>query len=174
MPQDVEVFPGTVSENIARFTQFNAEDVVEAAKLAGVHDMILHFPAGYDTKIGDGGVGLSGGQKQRLALARAIFGNPNLVVLDEPNSNLDDAGELALVATIRKLQDRKACVLVITHRISVLQATSKLLLLQDGMVKMFGSTGDVLKAIQQQAQEARGSKGPVESPILPNASGSRT
>jgi ATP-binding cassette subfamily C exporter for protease/lipase len=174
MPQDVEVFPGTVSENIARFTQFNAEDVVEAAKLAGVHDMILHFPAGYDTKIGDGGVGLSGGQKQRLALARAIFGNPNLVVLDEPNSNLDDAGELALVATIRKLQDRKACVLVITHRISVLQATSKLLLLQDGMVKMFGSTGDVLKAIQQKAQEARGSKGPGESPILPNASGSRT
>jgi len=168
MPQDVEVFPGTVSENIARFTQFNAEDVVEAAKLAGVHDMILHFPEGYDTRIGDGGVGLSGGQKQRLALARAIFGNPNLVVLDEPNSNLDDAGELALVKAIRKLQARKACVMVITHRISVLQATSKLLLLQDGMVKMFGSTGDVLKTLQKQAKEARSSSGTEGSSTLPN------
>ena len=172
MPQDVEVFPGTVSENIARFTQFNADDVIEAAKSAGVHDMILHFPEGYDTRIGDGGVGLSGGQKQRLALARAIFGNPNVLVLDEPNSNLDDAGELALVATIRSLQARKACVLVITHRISVLQATNKLLLLQDGIVKMFGPTGDVLSALQKQAQEARSSSRADGSSTLPNISSS--
>jgi ATP-binding cassette subfamily C exporter for protease/lipase len=173
MPQDVEVFPGTVSENIARFTNCNAEEIVEAAKLAGVHDMILCFPEGYDTKIGDGGIGLSGGQKQRLALARAIFGKPSLVVLDEPNSNLDDAGELALVTAIRKLQDRKACVMVITHRISVLQATSKLLLLQDGMVKMFGSTSDVLKTLQKQAQEARVSSGVDGSSTLINTPSSR-
>jgi len=171
MPQDVEIFPGTVSENIARFTQFNPQDVVEAAKLAGVHDMILYFPEGYDTRIGDGGVGLSGGQKQRLALARAIFGKPSLVILDEPNSNLDDAGELALVGVIRKLQARKASVLVITHRISVLQATNKLLLLQDGMVQMFGPTKDVLQALKKKAADAVVS-GAGGSSTLPNTPGS--
>jgi ATP-binding cassette subfamily C exporter for protease/lipase len=101
-------------------------------------------------------------------LARAIFGNPNLIVLDEPNSNLDDAGELALVAAIRRLQARKACVLIITHRNSILQATSKLLLLQDGIVKMFGPTGDVLGALQKQAQEVRGTSRAEGSTALSN------
>jgi len=150
MPQDIEVFPGTVSENIARFTKFKSEDVIDAAKSAGVHDMILQFPEGYDTLIGDGGIGLSGGQKQRLAFARALFGEPSLVVLDEPNSNLDEAGEAALVFAIRSLQSRNATVMVITHRIPILQITTKLLLLQEGVIRMFGPTGEVMQAIQKQ------------------------
>ena len=154
MPQDIEVFPGTVSENIARFTKFKAEDVIEAATAAGVHDMILHFPEGYDTRIGDGGVGLSGGQKQRLALARALFGKPSLIVLDEPNSNLDEAGEGALVKAIQGVQARGATVMVITHRVPILQVTNKLLLLQDGVVRMFGPTGEVMQALQKQVAGA--------------------
>jgi len=154
MPQDIEVFPGTVSENIARFTKFKSEDVIDAAKSAGVHDMILHFPEGYDTLIGDGGIGLSGGQKQRLAFARALFGEPSLVVLDEPNSNLDEAGEAALVTAIRSLQARNATVMVITHRIPILQITTKLLLLQEGVIRMFGPTGEVMQAIQKHTASA--------------------
>ena len=119
--------------------------------MAGVHDMILHFPEGYDTIVGDGGVGLSGGQKQRLAFARAVFGNPSLVVLDEPNSNLDESGEAALVSAIRALQARDATVLVITHRVPILQVTNKLMLLQDGMVRLFGPTQEVMDALQKQA-----------------------
>ncbi len=148
VPQDIEVFPGTVSENIARFREFQPEDVIAAAQSSGVHDMILHFPEGYDTRIGDGGMGLSGGQKQRLALARALYGKPNLVVLDEPNSNLDEVGEAALVRAIQELQARKASVIVITHRIPILQVTNKLLLLQDGNVRMFGPTAQVMQALQ--------------------------
>jgi ATP-binding cassette subfamily C exporter for protease/lipase len=110
--------------------------------------MILHFPEGYDTRIGDGGVGLSGGQKQRLALARALYGKPNLVVLDEPNSNLDEVGEAALVRAIQELQARKATVIVITHRIPILQVTNKLLLLQDGNARMFGPTAQVMQALK--------------------------
>lgn len=155
MPQDIEVFPGTVSENIARFTEFQSEDVIAAAKSAGVHDMVLHFPEGYDTKIGDGGVGLSGGQKQRLALARALYGNPSIVVLDEPNSNLDDAGELALVNAIVELRQRKATVILITHRSTILQVTTKLLLLREGSVLMFGPTQQVMETLQQKQLEAR-------------------
>ena len=153
MPQDIEVFPGTVSENIARFSEHESTDVIAAAKSAGVHDMILHLPEGYDTKIGDGGVGLSGGQKQRLALARALYGNPSVVVLDEPNSNLDDAGEQALVSAIIGLRQRKATVILITHRSTVLQATTKLLLLREGSVVLFGPTGQVLEALQQKQSE---------------------
>jgi len=148
MPQDIEVFPGTVSENIARFTKFNSDDVIEAAQSAGVHDMVLHFPEGYDTRIGDGGVGLSGGQKQRLALARALFGKPSVIVLDEPNSNLDEVGEAALVKAILEARERKAAVIVITHRMPILQITTKLLLLQDGNTRLFGPTAEVMQALQ--------------------------
>lgn len=153
MPQDIEVFPGTVSENIARFSEHESTDVIAAAKSAGVHDMVLHLPEGYDTRIGDGGIGLSGGQKQRLALARALYGNPSVVVLDEPNSNLDDAGEQALVSAIVGLRQRKATVILITHRSTVLQATTKLLLLREGSVVLFGPTGQVLEALQQKQSE---------------------
>lgn len=153
MPQDIEVFPGTVSENIARFSEHESSDVIAAAKSAGVHDMVLHLPEGYDTRIGDGGVGLSGGQKQRLALARALYGNPSVVVLDEPNSNLDDAGEQALVNAIIGLRQRKATVILITHRSTVLQATTKLLFLREGSVVLFGPTGQVLETLQQKQSE---------------------
>lgn len=162
LPQDVELFAGTVSENIARFGEIDAEKVILAAKRAGVHDMILHFPQGYDTPLGDGGGGLSGGQKQRLGLARAMYDDPSLIVLDEPNSNLDDVGEQALVAAINDLRGRGKTIVLITHRTSALSTTNKLLLLRDGMAQLFGPTGQVLaelaKTNQQKAQQAQHTK----------------
>jgi ATP-binding cassette subfamily C exporter for protease/lipase len=149
LPQDIELFGGTVSENIARFGEVDAEKVVEAAKRAGVHDMILHFPEGYDTHLGDGGAGLSGGQKQRLGLARAMYGDPALIVLDEPNSNLDDAGEQALVVAVNDLRQRGKTIILITHRTSIISVTTKLLLMRDGSVQMFGPTQQVLTALQE-------------------------
>jgi ATP-binding cassette subfamily C exporter for protease/lipase len=138
-----------VSENIARFGEIDPEKVVLAAKQAGVHEMILHFPEGYDTKLGDGGAGLSGGQKQRLGLARAMYGDPSLIVLDEPNSNLDDIGEQALISAILDLRKRGKTIVLITHRPTVLTSTTKLLLMRDGAVHMFGPTNDVLTALQE-------------------------
>ena len=162
LPQDVELFAGTVSENIARFGEIDAEKVILAAKRAGVHDMILHFPQGYDTPLGDGGGGLSGGQKQRLGLARAMYDDPSLIVLDEPNSNLDDVGEQALVAAINDLRNRGKTIVLITHRTSALSTTNKLLLLRDGMAQMFGPTNQVMadlaKSNQQQSQQAQQAK----------------
>ncbi|WP_151636900.1 type I secretion system permease/ATPase [Noviherbaspirillum aerium] len=155
LPQDVELFGGTVSENIARFGEINADKVIEAAKRAGVHDMILHFPKGYDTVLGDGGAGLSGGQKQRIGLARAMYDDPSLIVLDEPNSNLDDVGEQALVNAVMDLRRRGKTIVLITHRTSVIGVTNKLLLLRDGVAQMFGPTNDVLAALQQQALQAQ-------------------
>ncbi|MGH8807294.1 MAG: ATP-binding cassette domain-containing protein, partial [Noviherbaspirillum sp.] len=155
LPQDIELFGGTVSENIARFGEVDAEKVIEAAKRAGVHDMILHFPKGYDTLLGDGGAGLSGGQKQRIGLARAMYGDPSLVVLDEPNSNLDDVGEQALVVAIADMRRRGKTVVLITHRTSVIGATNKLLLLREGVAQMFGPTNEVLAALTQATQQAQ-------------------
>ncbi len=156
LPQDIELFAGTVGENIARFGAIEPELVVRAAKSAGVHDMILHLPQGYDTRLGDGGGGLSGGQKQRLGLARALYGDPSFVVLDEPNSNLDDAGEQALVQAVAGLRQRGKTVILITHRTSVISSTNKLLLLRDGVAQMYGPTDQVLMAINQQnAQNAQ-------------------
>jgi ATP-binding cassette, subfamily C, bacterial exporter for protease/lipase len=149
LPQDIELFAGTVSENIARFGPVDADKVIEAARLAGVHDMVLHLPKGYDTLLGDSGAGLSGGQKQRIGLARALYGNPALVVLDEPNSNLDDAGEAALSKAIGGLRDRGRTVVVISHRTSALSVTSWLLLLKDGRMARFGPTGEVLQELAQ-------------------------
>jgi ATP-binding cassette subfamily C exporter for protease/lipase len=153
LPQDIELFSGSVSENIGRFGEADAEKVVEAAKRAGVHDMILHLPKGYDTLLGDGGAGLSGGQKQRLGLARAMYGDPSLLVLDEPNSNLDDAGEQALVAAVQDLRQRGKTIVLITHRTSIIGVTSKLLFLRDGTVAAFGPTKDVLQNLQAQQQK---------------------
>ncbi len=168
VPQDIEVFPGTISENIARFTEFNSEDVIEAAKSAGIHDMVLHMPEGYDTRIGDGGLGVSGGQKQRIALARALFGKPSILVLDEPNSNLDEAGEAALIAAIREVRERQATVIVITHRVPILEVTNKLLLLQEGAVRMFGPSQQVIEALQKPAATAVTQQGGPAPGQIPN------
>jgi ATP-binding cassette subfamily C exporter for protease/lipase len=156
LPQDIELFAGTISENIARFGEIDSEKVILAAKRAGVHEMILSMPKGYDTLLGDGGSGLSGGQKQRIGLARSMYGDPSLIVLDEPNSNLDDVGEQALLAAIVDLRKRGKTIILITHRTSIIAATTKLLLLRDGVRQMFGPTDQILAELskQQQAQKA--------------------
>ncbi|CAI1030248.1 Type I secretion system ATP-binding protein PrsD [Serratia entomophila] len=166
LPQDIELFAGSIAENIARFNDIDAEKVIEAAKLAGVHELILRFPQGYDSLIGNGGAGLSGGQKQRIGLARALYGDPALVVLDEPNSNLDDAGERALNQAIQFLQQRNKTVILITHRTNLLSMTNKLLLLTNGVVNAFGPTQQVLTALanaQKQQQAAAAVSAPVKN-----------
>lgn len=170
LPQDIELFAGTISENIARFGDVDPEKVIKAAQMAGVHEMILHFPQGYDTPIGDAGSGLSGGQKQRLGLARALYGDPTVVVLDEPNSNLDDAGEAALTRAIMAMRKAGSTVVIISHRPSILQTTNKLLLMRDGMVQAFGPTDQVLKALAQaQAPQGGQAAAPPAPPAAPTA-----
>ena len=153
LPQSIELFAGTVSDNIARFGDVDSEKVVTAAQRAGVHEMILHLPDGYDTKLGDGGAGLSGGQRQRLALARAMYDDPALIVLDEPNSNLDEVGEAALVKAVLELRARGKTIVLITHRQAALNATTKLLMMRDGAVAAFGPTQKVLEAINEANQK---------------------
>ena len=168
LPQDVELFAGTISENIARFGEVDSFAVINAARLAGVHELILRLPEGYDTPIGDGGLGLSGGEKQRLGLARALYGDPSLIVLDEPNSNLDDIGELALTQAIIGLRNIGKTVVLISHRPSIIRETNKLLVLRDGMVAAFGPTNQVLKDMaqfkaQQEAQAAARAKAEAQA-----------
>ncbi len=174
LPQDVELFGGTVSENIARFGEVDPEKVVMAAKRAGVHEMILYFPKGYDTPLGDGGAGLSGGQKQRLGLARAMYDDPSFIVLDEPNSNLDEVGEQALIAAIQDLRQRGKTIVMITHRASTLAVTNKLLVLKDGVAQMFGMTREVLENLtklnQQQIKQAQTPPAEVENGVVEDAS----
>jgi len=154
LPQDIELFEGTISENIARFGDIDPEQVVEAAKMADVHDLILRFPEGYDTMIGASGGNLSGGQRQRIGLARALYGKPILVVLDEPNSNLDEQGEAALEKALIKLKEKQSTVLIITHRNSVLSKVDKLLILSDGALAVYGPRDQVIAHLQQQQQQA--------------------
>lgn len=147
LPQDIELFDGSISNNIARFGDIDPEKVVEAAKTAGVHDLILRLPQGYDTLIGGSGGILSGGQRQRIGLARAIYGMPKYLVLDEPNSNLDDQGERELVEAIRRIKAGGATVIVITHRTMVLQCVDKILVMSDGAAHSFGPRDQVLAAL---------------------------
>lgn len=151
LPQDIELFDGTVADNIARFGEQDAEKIIIASRHAGIHEMILRFPKGYDTLLGPGGLGLSGGQKQRIGLARALYGNPSLIVLDEPNSNLDEAGELALIQAIATLKAAGSTVVLITHRPSVLAVADYILLLKDGTQQAFGPRDAVLKALMPAA-----------------------
>jgi ATP-binding cassette, subfamily C, bacterial EexD len=160
LPQDIELFEGTISENIARFGDIEPEKVVEAAKMADVHDLILRLPEGYDTRIGASGGNLSGGQRQRIGLARALYGDPVVVVLDEPNSNLDDQGELALGNAILRLKQRRVTVIVITHRNNVLASVDKLLILNEGLVSVYGPKEQVIAHLQQQKMAASQAKSP--------------
>ena len=160
LPQDIELFGGSVSENIARFGEVDADQVVQAAKRAGVHELILHLPQGYDTVLGDGGAGLSGGQRQRLGLARAMYGDPSVIVLDEPNSNLDDQGEQALLQAIVALRQQGKTIILITHRTSIIGVTNKVLFLRDGVAEVYGPTEQVLAALQQKmVQNQQAAKG---------------
>ena len=151
LPQDIELFDGTVAENIARFGRVDPEKVVEAARRVDMHEQILRLPQGYDTPLGTDGSNLSGGQRQRIGLARALYGDPSFIVLDEPNSNLDESGERALVEAIRALKSGRKTVVLITHRMSTLSAADKLLVLADGVLTAFGPRDEVLKAVQAQA-----------------------
>ena len=165
LPQDVELFEGTAAENIARFEEDpDPEQIVLAAKRAGVHDMILRFKEGYDTQIGIGGSVLSGGQRQRIGLARAIYGEPALVVLDEPNSNLDAAGDQALTGAIVDLKQRGKTVVVMAHRPSAIAGVDKILMLGDGRVQAFGPKEEVLARVAQATRAAPASN---VAPIRP-------
>ncbi len=148
LPQDIELFEGTIAENIARFGDIDFERVIAAARQASLHDMILRFPKGYDTPMGEAGNLLSGGQRQRIALARAVYGNPALLVLDEPNANLDDVGEAALYQTVARLKAAGKTVFLITHRPGAVALADRLLLLREGQVQAEGPREAVIAALQ--------------------------
>jgi ABC-type protease/lipase transport system fused ATPase/permease subunit len=148
LPQDVELFDGPIARNICRFEK-SAEPaaVVAAAQAAGVHKLVLSLPDGYGTLIGEGGMALSAGQRQRIALARALYGNPFLVVLDEPSSNLDSEGEEALTAALLAVRARGGITIIVAHRPNALAAVDHVLIMEHGTVKMFGNKDDVLKTV---------------------------
>ena len=159
LPQDIELFEGTIAENIARFGEVESEKVIAAARSAGLHEMILRFPKGYDTPIGEAGGLLSGGQRQRIGLARAVYGDPVLVVLDEPNANLDDVGEQALVRTVQGLKAAGRTVFLITHRPGILAVADRILILRDGLVQADGPRDEVLAALRAAQPAEQGQSG---------------
>ncbi len=152
LPQEAELFAGTIAENIARFTDDAApEAVVAAAQAAGAHELILRLPEGYDTRLGEAGAGLSAGQRQRIGLARALYGDPFLVVLDEPNANLDAEGEHALTRAILGIRSRGGVCVVVAHRPSALAAVDLVLMMSDGRAQAFGPKDEVLKRVLRPA-----------------------
>lgn len=157
LPQDVELFTGSIAENIARMGEVDPQKVLVAAQLAGVHDMILRLPKGYDTQIGERGTVLSGGQRQRIGLARALYGIPRVIVLDEPNSNLDEEGDRGLVQALLNLKQVKSTVILVTHKPSVLSIMDNILVMQEGQLLMYGERQKILNALaaMQKDQQAR-------------------
>ena len=156
LPQGIELFDGTLAENIARFGEVEMVKVEAAARAVGLHDFIMALPQGYESPVGRDGAMLSGGQRQRVGLARAIYGDPVFVVLDEPNSSLDEEGDAALAGAIRMMKSRGTTFVVMTHRTSVLAVADKMLVLRDGQTQAFGPRDDVLAALQKAAQQAAG------------------
>lgn len=168
LPQDIELFEGSIGENIARFAELDSAKVIQAARIAGVHEMILLLPDGYDTVIGSEGVMLSGGQRQRIGLARALYGNPRLIILDEPNSNLDDVGDRALAAAIQQLKQTGATLFVITHRTNIVSQLDRLMVMNAGVISLYGPREHVLAELngkQQQAQRHVMSAGASIAPV---------
>ena len=164
LPQDIELFEGSIADNIARFGKVDSAQVIAAAQSAGLHEMILRFPKGYDTSIGEAGNLLSGGQRQRIGLARALYGNPVLVVLDEPNANLDDAGEMALFKAIQELKFKGRTVFLITHRPGAVAVADRLLILRDGHVQADGPRDAVIASLQAAAKAATTTAPPSAGP----------
>ena len=158
LPQDVELFDGTMADNIARMGQVNPELVIAAAQMTGLHETILRFPKGYDTRMGEAAGVLSGGQRQRLGLARAVYGHPELVVLDEPNANLDDVGEEALTRAVQQLRAQGSTVVLISHRPNVIALADQLVIMQNGNIQISGPRDAVLKALRPQPAD------PVSAP----------
>ncbi len=164
LPQGIELFDGTLAENIARFGPVDSAKVEAAARAVGLHEFILALPKGYDNTVGREGAMLSGGQRQRVGLARAIYGNPTFVVLDEPNSSLDEQGDAALARAIVQLKSRGATIVVMTHRTSVLSVADKMLVMNEGQTQMFGPRDEVLKALSEAAAKARQPASPKPVP----------
>jgi ATP-binding cassette subfamily C exporter for protease/lipase/ATP-binding cassette subfamily C protein EexD len=154
VPQDVELFDGSVADNIARLGKVDSEKVVAAAKRANAHELILGLAQGYDTQVGPQGSRLSPGQRQRVALARALYGEPKLLVLDEPNSNLDGEGEVALAQALGAVRKEGVTAIVVTHRPSLIAHVDKILVLAAGRVQQYGPAAQVMKAMREQAQSA--------------------
>ena len=155
LPQDVDLFDGTIAENIARFGDVDMDKIKQAAEVVGLTKLINSLPEGFDTPVGDEGAFLSGGQRQRVALARAIYGNPKFIVLDEPNSSLDEEGDAALIRTLQYLKSQKTTLIVVTHRTQLLSVIDYVMVMVDGQIKQFGPRDEVLAALQQQnAQKA--------------------
>ena len=163
LPQDIELFEGSVANNIARFGEVDSTAVIQAATDAGLHDFILSLPAGYDTMLGSTGGYLSPGQKQRVALARAIYGKPRLIVLDEPNSNLDDQGELALNEAIAISKASGSTVVIVSHRKPILSVSDYIMLIGDGRQLEFGPTAEVVAKLKPKGQSRK------NSPATPSA-----
>jgi ATP-binding cassette subfamily C protein EexD len=169
LPQDVELFGGTVAENISRFGETDSTKIVAAAKAAGVDELIRHLPDGYDTRIGIGGSSLSGGQRQRIGLARALYGSPSLIILDEPNANLDDVGERCLIEACVKMKKEGTSLILVTHRPNILPIADKILMLVDGKMHMFGARDQVLQELSKAQAPLPPKKAPAPPATMPPA-----
>jgi ABC-type protease/lipase transport system fused ATPase/permease subunit len=151
LPQDIELFGGTVGENIARFGELNSERIIEATNACGMHGMILRLPSGYDTEIGEGGITLSAGQRQLIGLARAVYGKPVVIALDEPSSNLDEVGDRVLAQTIKAAKSWGSTVIVVSHDPKLLKLMDRLMMIFDGQIREFGPSSEVISAIKRRS-----------------------